>query len=878
MSKPTLFVKGKLISHGSEPQGNLDQYEPIEYIMKWFETRLNASGPKDRILVLQSSTGSGKSTVLPPEFYHRFFEKTGRRNICCTQPRVLTSIEIPKQIVPWNSAETVGKGRTPLYLGDNIGYQNSVVAKKPTRGIIFMTIGTLQQQLKVMTDVEFMERYSIIFIDEAHERSVGTDLVLYMMKQLVQRNATNKDCPFLVIMSATFIPERFANYLLSDIGKKSERYENIMKVSGFTFPIEETWLDYDTTNYIQSAVDVAIGIHENNLDDVYNREELVAHGLASKGTKLKLDDDVLEERLKAQTFRDILIFVDGEGTAKKIIRKLAEMNSTREAFIAYPIIPIKLMGVDVSTRTENYINITKPMDKMGVEVRVGGKVSVKKPVRRIIVASNVAETGITIDTLKYVVDTGYNKSSEYNPIYRTELLVTKPVAKSMYTQRRGRAGRKAPGFAFPLYTKAVFEALQDDQHPDIIKEDTVLDCLNLLIMNCDGTGSYNLKSVHELIVVEGPKKTSVDSLSKVDKIKRVRKLIEQKALQNLVTDMEGPSDGPGEARAQLAGGAPFTTDKSANLRKRRTSSQLRAGLARPSDYEIGLMSTRVNLWNLDLIDLPSADSMHSSVERLFYAGAINANSTPTAVGVLMNKFRFLGIECVRMILAGFAWNAPIMDLITAAAIIGGGNLFDERSDKFSREGVAKLITGDADESLWRSTLAMSCDILEKIVIWYRYQDLCVGALEGEAVDTDAWCESNAIQSSVLEEITSSREDIIQTMATIGLNPYSWFEKSYKTRTDDWIRVMKQCFYEGFKTNIAIWNPVARKYETMFGKLALAIDRPWLMSLGDLSKYQTQNPKYILYTDIIYRQDFKTNEYISAIGNVSVLDGYVSIDL
>ena len=187
MSGPTLFRKGKLQAHKfSESQAVLDDIVPIEYIMNWFEKRNLKPGKdvSDRILVLKSSTGSGKSTTLPPEYYHRFWE-SDKRNICCTQPKVLTSIEVPKQILPYHTADflaSIGKsGRTPLKMGENIGFQNGVVAKKPTNGIIFMTIGVLQQQLNVMSDEDFAKKYSIIFVDEVHERSDATDFTLYIL-------------------------------------------------------------------------------------------------------------------------------------------------------------------------------------------------------------------------------------------------------------------------------------------------------------------------------------------------------------------------------------------------------------------------------------------------------------------------------------------------------------------------------------------------------------------------------------------------------------------------------------------------------------------------------------------------------------------------
>ncbi|PJA92691.1 MAG: hypothetical protein CO133_01835 [Candidatus Komeilibacteria bacterium CG_4_9_14_3_um_filter_37_5] len=160
-------------------------------------------------------------------------------------------------------------------MGENIGFQNSVIAKKPNRGIIYMTVGTLQQQLNIMDDESFMRKYSLIVIDEAHERSIGTDFTLYMMKKFINRNYKNADCPFLLITSATFNTKKFADYLLDHL--KTERYKNIINVGGFTYPITETWPEYDSDNYIQDAVSKAIQIHKENPEDYI--EELLQEGI-----------------------------------------------------------------------------------------------------------------------------------------------------------------------------------------------------------------------------------------------------------------------------------------------------------------------------------------------------------------------------------------------------------------------------------------------------------------------------------------------------------------------------------------------------------------------------------------------------------------------
>ena len=814
MSEPTLFTKGKLIAHDfSEAQGNLDAFKPIDYIMNWFSKRLDRTGIKDRILILQSSTGSGKSTVIPPEFYHKFFDTTGHRNICCTQPRVYTSQEIPKTIIPFHTKPSMG--RKTLKMGENIGFQNGVIAKRPTRGIIFMTIGVLKQQLNIMTDTEFMEKYSIIIIDEAHERSIDTDIVLYRMKLFIERNHANKECPFLLVMSATFNPEKFADYMLSSV---QGRYENIIKVQGFTFPVVETFLDYDTTNYIQAAVETTIKLHNEHIDDVMTADELRDFYKQHPDKTLVLIEDKIAQRIKDQQFRDILIFISGEGDASSIIRQL---NSTKDPiFLKYPIILIKLSSVDVTGRTENYMNITKPLNKIYVQV---GRNRVH-PTRRVIVATNVAETGITIDTLRYVIDTGFNKSNEYNPSLRIGLLVTKPVTKSMYIQRRGRAGRKAPGFAFPLYTKEIYEKLQDDQFPNITKEDTCLDLLSLLILSADPEGLYNQKSLVEL-------NTITTKIGGKETAQSIRKRIKEQMAQLLV----------------------------------------KPSVVGMSDYAKQLSSSTIDIAELDLIDLPSADSLSSSLDRLYTLGAIHSNSTPTLLGVAIGKFRFVSIEAIKMILAGFAWDAPIQDLITLAAMLQvPGTIW--LKDQVAPE---RFMTS-------KQTLLASCDFITILVIFSRYQKKCSDSLFGDVwVSPEDWCEEHGLNYSFLSKTVSGREDIIRSMATMGLNPYAKSADSIYIKPGldlNTVNKIKQCIFEGFKTNIATWNSINKYYETYNGKLKFTIDKPFISGTMDLIAYGLQNPKYIIYDSINYRQDFATNRYKPSINYCTVLDGYVAIDI
>jgi HrpA-like RNA helicase len=826
MPLPTLYVPGNLAptTRGNKVIGpdakELSEHKPIDYIMDWFAKRLpkdyggNPSIPAksvaDRILLLQSKTGSGKSTVLPPEFYHRFYDIT-RKNIACTQPRILTAKEMSEGILDYHTKEALTKSghpsRTPLELGENIGYQTGVFSKKPTRGIVFMTIGIIQQQLNIMSDEEFMDKYSIIIIDEAHERSIGTDIVLFMMKNFISRHYKDKNCPFLLVMSATFDPFAFADYLLDSVDAP-KRYHNIIQVIGSTYPIKENFLAYDSPNYIESVIEHIIQIHKNNPDDY------------------KAGPKVLKESISV--FKDILIFVSGAGDIRKLKKKINDLNATNPAFQDAPVLPLELTSDVVKADQAAYRNIFKDIEELIVEISKPGKngiasITIKKPVRRVIVGTNVAETGVTIKTIKYLIDTGFHKSQEFNPSYAIDVLVNKPITLSMYQQRRGRVGRLAPGECFAMYTEKTMKAMQENQFPDIVKSEITLDILNILIKN--SVEAANEKSMLEL--------TTDTKIFKPD-------------VGNLV-DSYKPT----------------------------------------------------NLMKMDILTIPPADSIHYSMEKLFTLGAIDERSMPTAVGFIMNKFRFITPESIRMILAGFAWDVSILDLITMAAFLqfNPGDIYPDDMEKqrnaVRRNGMFSFfpfpdksspITKNISDV--KTKLMISDDFIQNLVVFYYMQQKITDVLDiSESSETKTtrvqlnrleklrnWFEEVGINMAGMMNVIERRDVIINTMAMIGLDPFHNFHKSIYHALPSYsdmdkfkyIAGLKRCIFEGYKMNIAKWDGQAKSYITRKSHMQI--------------KPKTEHGvKYIVFDSINYMQDPRSILYSPHVGFVSIMDGYISLD-
>lgn len=432
----------------------------------------------DKFIVLKSDTGSGKSTVLPVALYNSFFQYT-QKNIIVTQPRILTAIDIPSTIIPFSPH---------LILGKNIGY-NTGPFKLPLqdRGIIFSTIGILSQELIMNTAEEFMQKYQFIIIDEIHQRDLEADQCLYLLKKLIMNNYKNNNCPVVILMSATFDEEIFIKYF--EIPQ-----QNFIQVIGKTFPIKETFTTFSISNYIEYATLKAQKIHIDNFDD-----------------------------FAIDNMCDIIIFVKDSGIGKKIYNAMhlfnANVLSKTNAHIAnystlletqlnnmvktggvnqkyHYVLPILLDTTNFTKGGLEYQNLFSSLDIISTPIWKVTNDTIDittEPItrviasRRIIISTNLAETGITIPTLKYCIDTGLQLSAEFYPEYGCFALISKPVSYGSAMQRRGRVGRKSMGYWYPCYTKETFKVLSSVQLASIIVNDTTELLLTVLIREKDVT-------------------------------------------------------------------------------------------------------------------------------------------------------------------------------------------------------------------------------------------------------------------------------------------------------------------------------------------------------------------------------------------------------
>jgi HrpA-like RNA helicase len=387
----------------------------------------------DHVKLLSAATGSGKGSI-GFELYMRYWN-ADKRSIAVLEPTITTAISIPLEIV-----SNVPKIRAEFRMGKNVGYQTGHFVRKPVSGVVFMTTGVLGQMLRVMTDEQFMRRFKFILLDEAHMRRLDTDIILFLLKKLLLRNLKLPECPMVIAMSGTMPVEKYARYL--DISDR-----DIINVNVQQYPKEENYAGTDVQNYVDETVATILKIHT-----ITGRDDEPERG-------------------------DIIVFVQSAKPGTDISEKIALENERLDRKILITNINSDAFRIG----TSEYFDVLRPLANASVIMKDG---SVHVPQRRLIIGTPAMEAGLTIGTAKYCIDTGYEYSVQYNPVYGCTVEGSKPVSRAMAIQRIGRIGRKFPGSFYMMYTKETFESLESQSDPDIWTRDIASMLLNLAVAEC----------------------------------------------------------------------------------------------------------------------------------------------------------------------------------------------------------------------------------------------------------------------------------------------------------------------------------------------------------------------------------------------------------
>jgi pre-mRNA-splicing factor ATP-dependent RNA helicase DHX15/PRP43 len=350
-----------------------------------------------QIMVFVGETGSGKTTQIPQFVLFDDLPHLKGTQVACTQPRRVAAMSVAARVAD----------EMDVQLGEEVGYNIRFENKTSNKTVLkYMTDGMLLRE--AMEDHD-LKNYSVIILDEAHERTLATDILMGLLKQITRRRPDLK----IIIMSATLDAEKFQSYFDD---------APLLAVPGRTHPVEIYYTPEYQKDYLDSAIRTVLQIH------------------ATEGEG------------------DVLLFLTGEEEIEDACRKISlEGDELIREQGCGPLSVYPLYG-SLPPHQQQRIFEPAPEPYNG------------RPGRKIIVSTNIAETSLTIDGIVYVVDPGFSKQKVYNPRIRVESLLVSPISKASAQQRAGRAGRTRPGKCFRLYTEEAYKKeLIEATYPEILR-------------------------------------------------------------------------------------------------------------------------------------------------------------------------------------------------------------------------------------------------------------------------------------------------------------------------------------------------------------------------------------------------------------------------
>jgi ATP-dependent RNA helicase DHX8/PRP22 len=391
---------GKNVKFGKVTTKSMKEQKESLPIFKLKDALLEAV-KDNQILIVVGETGSGKTTQITQYLAEAGYTSLGK--VACTQPRRVAAMSVAKRV-----AEEFG-----CRLGEEVGYSIRFEdCTSPQTKIKYMTDGMLLRECLMDPD---LKQYSLIMLDEAHERTINTDVLFGLMKQACEKRKDLK----LIVTSATLDSEKFSKYFYGC---------PIFTIPGRTFPVEILFAKEPETDYLDAALITVMQIH------------------------------------LTEPPGDILVFLTGQEEIDTSCQILFErMKTLGDSVPELIILPI-------------YSALPSEMQSKIFDPAPPGS-------RKVVIATNIAETSVTIDGIYYVVDPGFVKQKVYNPKTGMDALVVAPISKAAAKQRAGRAGRTGPGKCYRLYTEAAYKnEMLDSPVPEIQRANMAQTVLTLKAM------------------------------------------------------------------------------------------------------------------------------------------------------------------------------------------------------------------------------------------------------------------------------------------------------------------------------------------------------------------------------------------------------------
>ena len=396
-----------------------DQYIKLAQIWKNFPAyeyanKFISNIKNNQVILVVSGTGSGK-TVLVPKFALHTTDYKGK-----------IAITLPKQIIAKSAAE-FSSNTLDVKIGEQVGYQYKGASKCSDKtNLLYATDGTIVARL---LEDPLLKEFDMVIIDEAHERKVQIDFLLYLLRNVI----TNRNDFKVIIMSATINAEIFETYFSKfafkrmDIGTKAH------------YPIQSHFLSnkLKEKTYLSEGVDIILNILEKDNND---------------GS-------------------DILFFITSVNEAIDVCKNLNLVLETTTK----KIVPGSAFCVEI------YSGVNQDQQALAQDKDLFKKNTSFK--NKIVVSTNVAESSLTIDGIKYIIDSGLELQSYYDPEIKADRLDRTMITKAQVRQRMGRSGRTKPGICYHLYTEKEYNSMSEYPEPTIRISDISSECLKLLSLD-----------------------------------------------------------------------------------------------------------------------------------------------------------------------------------------------------------------------------------------------------------------------------------------------------------------------------------------------------------------------------------------------------------
>ncbi|KAF8566703.1 hypothetical protein P879_05439, partial [Paragonimus westermani] len=409
----------------------------------------------NRVLIVTGETGSGKSTQLPQYVYESGWLNAKPSSLApagatmaVTQPRRVAALTLATRVAEEKNWQ----------LGAKVGYSiRFEECRTPNLTVIsYLTEGMLVQEF--LRD-PLLRQYRVIMLDEVHERSLQTDMLLGLLKKVLRKRPHDLR---VIISSATVEVKQVLDYFANVVHQGSENQlapSNLnpaahLNVEGRQFPVNIFYSVDSVPCYLQSAKNVVFHIHESR-----------------------------------PLGGDILVFVTGQNEVMQLVADLVDEYRTRKERFSQSNLASKSKKPPVSYPPLRSLSLHGSLSQSD-QLRIFDRPT--RACRKVVVATNVAEASVTIPGISYVIDCGFARLKAYNPVTGLEALVTVPTSQASARQRAGRAGRTRTGEAFRLYQEEAFHKLLPRfTPPEVLRADLSGVLLRLKTLGVDQLARFD---------------------------------------------------------------------------------------------------------------------------------------------------------------------------------------------------------------------------------------------------------------------------------------------------------------------------------------------------------------------------------------------------